>query len=66
MHLCALDLIKENNLVIKDKDLDNADNELFINKTIERLKLFSKTKKLTYPFEVSLNNKDKINIENDY
>ena len=64
MHLCALDLIKENNLSIKEQDLDNSDKELFINKTIERLKLFSKTKELNYPFEVSLNNKDKINVEN--
>ncbi len=64
MQQCAQDLIKDNNLSIKEEDLDNSDNELFINKTIDRLKLFSKTKKLNYPFEVSLNNKDKINVEN--
>jgi len=64
MNQCAQDLIKKNNLLIKEEDLENSDNELFINKTIDRLKLFSKTKKLTYPFEVSLNNNQKINVEN--
>ncbi len=64
MNKCALDLINENNLSIKDQDLQNSDNKLFIHKTIERLKLFAKTKNLTYPFEVSLNNQKKINVEN--
>ena len=64
MHLCALDLIKENSLSIKKQDLDLSDSNLFINKTIDRLKLFAHSKNLTYPFEVSLNGKDKINVEN--
>ena len=62
MHLCALNLEKNNNLKITDYELNDDDSQLFKCKTIERLNLFAKTNKLDYPFFIKLNNNNAISV----
>lgn len=63
MNQAALDIISKNNIKIKQNYLEEYDQEIFLKKTVERLKYFCESKKISYPFDVSINNNKKVSIE---
>jgi len=63
MHDCANELKIKNKININDDIFKSFELEIFKKKTIERLILFSKSKSISYPFEVSLNNNKKISVD---